>query len=228
MSAIERIGSESKRELLELLKRQGGLTLNEAVAATELARTTLREHLGQLERDGLVTSSRRREGRGRPELEFELTPAGQSLFPNQSGKMLGRLIDFLRSTGGEEYLETFFREYWQERLETARFRMRNVKDETEAALNELARLLEEEGFMPEIDRDEVEDETSRFVTVRECNCPFPEAVRETKLPCELEVQFYENLFDERVERVGYIPDGDAACTYRIATRSPDSTHSPDS
>ena len=50
----------------------------------------------------------------------------------------------------------------------------------------------------------------------------PEAVRETKLPCKLEVQFYENLFDERVERVGYIPDGDAACTYRIATRSPDS------
>lgn len=218
MSAIDRIESESKRTLLELLKRRGRLTLNEAVEATDLARTTLREHLGRLERDGLVTVSRRREGRGRPELQFTLTPAGESLFPDQSGRMLGRLIEFLQDRGEDDRLEVFFQAYWTERLEGAQFRMRDVeKSEMSARLEELAQLLEEEGFMPEV---EGEANGDRFL-VRECNCPFPEAVRETSLPCELEVRFYRELFDAHVERTGYIPDGDAACTYEINRNPPD-------
>ena len=77
----------------------------------------------------------------------------------------------------------------------------------------LSHMLEEEGFMPELDLNE-EDET---LTVKECNCPFSEVVKETQLPCKLEAMFYKKLFSEKAERTTHIASGDHACTYDIPT-----------
>jgi predicted ArsR family transcriptional regulator len=82
-------------------------------------------------------------------------------------------------------------------------------DDLEGRLHVLKELLDEQGFMPEIER------TDDRTVVRECNCPFPEAVKNTRLPCHLEAQFYETIFDTPLERVSYIPDGNPSCTYVV-------------
>jgi predicted ArsR family transcriptional regulator len=40
-------------------------------------------------------------------------------------------------------------------------------------------------------------------------------VKQTNLPCRLEAKFYGEIFDVAIERTGYLPDGDAACTYAV-------------
>ncbi len=211
MEAWALLGSDTRRRLLRLLKRRGQLTLEEAVAATGLTRPTLREHFVQLERDGLVYHTIARQKRGRPRLLYRLTPAGAQLFPNRDGALLGRLLAFLKEEGAEELLQRFFERYWAERLQIARQRLASAQT-SEARLAALRTFLEEEGFMPEIVHSE------QGLAIRECNCPFSETVRHTRLPCYLEARFFERLLGQKVLRVTYIPEGSSACSYIFSKR----------
>lgn len=211
MTCLAYFSSDTKRDLLTLIKQQGTISLDDAEAATGLTRTTLREHLGQLERDGLVERSTKRQGRGRPSLRYHLTPEGERLFPSRDHVLLGRLLAFLQHEGDERLLRAFFEQFWAERLREIEYRFSKLgagdPDERLAVLEELLR---EQGFMPEVHQHE------EGLVIRECNCPFPEAVKHTRLPCQLEAAFFEKIFDRPVGRVSYIPDGSPACTYAFS------------
>ncbi|MDQ7039879.1 MAG: helix-turn-helix transcriptional regulator [Rhodothermus sp.] len=208
MSTWTLVGSETKRHLLQLMKRRGRLTLDEAVTATGLTRSTLREHLMQLERDGLVQHATERQKRGRPRLLYRLTPAGERLFPNRDGELLARLLQFLKAEGAEKLLQRFFEQYWNDRLQVIRQRLKQAQAHTlEDRLAMLRDFLEEEGFMPEIVFSE------QGLEIRECNCPFAETVRHTRLPCYLEARFFERLLGQKAKRVAYIPESSPACRY---------------
>lgn len=204
----------SKKEIIELVKRRGTLSIDEAVEQMALAKTTLREHFLQLERDGYVEREYVRSGPGRPSLQYQLTPKGNSIFPSSESKLIRNIIKYLKSNGNEQLVEDFFEDFWDQRLKEARDRMEEVSaDDPESKLKVLMKMLDEEGFMPGFELNQ-ESET---LTVKECNCPFSEVVKETRLPCKLEEMFYKRLFNENTERVTYIAEGDYSCTYDIPT-----------
>jgi len=206
--------TDSKKQLLEFIKRNGTASIDEAVEHIKLAKTTLREHLLQLERDGYIQRDYVRSGPGRPSLEYQLTHKGNSLFPSYESALIKDLLNFLKSKGDEQTIEDFFRVFWEERIEKAQDRMdQSSETEVESRVEALAHMLEEEGFMPEFNLDE-ENET---LTIKECNCPFSEVVKETQLPCKLEAMFYKKLFNEKAERTSHIAEGDFSCTYNIPT-----------
>ncbi len=210
MSALDLVSSDTRRELLQLVKRRGSLSLDEAMDALGMARTTVREHLLRLERKGLVARSTERSGRGRPSLRYRMTPKAKILFPSRDGELMGRVLEFLDQEGAQELVARFFETYWQERTDRIRAELAAAgDDDLETRLELLAAILAEEGFMPNIER------SGDGITVRECNCPFPESVKQTRLPCQLEAAFYEAIFGAAVERSHYIPDGHPACTYEL-------------
>lgn len=211
MNPLALLSSDSRRELLELVKKRGDVSIDEAVVATKLSRTTVREHFLQLEGEQLVQRfTEKQEGRGRPPLRYRIAPAGEQLFPERDGALLHGLIGFLQEQGREDLIQAFFEEYWETRVQAVEKRLRTIDpSDTERRLGVLKAMLSEEGFVPEIRRGEGK------LVVRECNCPFPEAVKRTRLPCHLEAKFYERLFDQRVERVSYIPYGHPACVYEF-------------
>jgi predicted ArsR family transcriptional regulator len=202
----------SKKKLLELIKRNGILSIDQAVGMTDLAKTTLREHLLQLELDGYVERDYIRSGQGRPSLQYRMTQKGNSLFPTSESILIRELLKFLKSRGEEEVIEGFFRVFWEERLKKARDLISRVSQEnTKTRIEKLTQMLEDEGFMPEFSFDE---EKERF-TIKECNCPFSEVIKETQLPCKLEAMFYKKLLSEKAERSTHIAKGDYSCTYEI-------------
>lgn len=202
----------SKKELLDLIKQNGTLSMDEAVTHTDLAKTTLREHFLQLERDGYIRREYIRSGPGRPSLQYQISPKGQRLFPSSESDLIRELLKFLKEQGDDQTIEQFFESFWEERLKKARIRMDEASEkEMELRLGKLMGFLEEEGFMPEYETDQ----EGGSITIKECNCPFSEVVKETRLPCKLEAMFYRKLFNENVERTTYIADGDFSCTYEI-------------
>lgn len=211
MAGIDLIPSETRRTLLQLMKRRGEISLDDAMEATDLARTTLREHLNQLERDGLVHRRTEKQGRGRPRLRYRLSDGAEPLFPHRDGLLLRHLLRYLKDRGEESLIEGFFESFWAARTREVEHRLRQVGAEGDMArkLEVLEEVLREEGFMPEIERD------GERLVVRECNCPFSEAVKQTRLPCRLEAAFYEAVFDAQIERVSYIPEGRSACSYEF-------------
>lgn len=204
--------SGSKKEIIELIKRKGIISVDEAVEETDLAKTTLREHFLQLERDGYVERDYVRSGPGRPSLQYQLTSKGNSLFPSSESKLIRKIIQYLKSKGSEQLVEDFFEDFWDQRLEEARNRIRKSSaEDRESKVKILIQMLGEEGFMPEFELDEGD----QGLAVKECNCPFSEVIKETRLPCKLEELFYKKLFNGNAERTSYIAEGDYSCTYDI-------------
>ena len=204
--------SGSKKEIIELIKRKGIISVDEAVEETDLAKTTLREHFLQLERDGYVERDYVRSGPGRPSLQYQLTSKGNSLFPSSESKLIRKIIQYLKSKGSEQMVEDFFEDFWDQRLEEARNRIRKSSaEDRESKVKILIQMLGEEGFMPEFELDEGD----QGLAVKECNCPFSEVIKETRLPCKLEELFYKKLFNGKAERTSYIAEGDYSCTYDI-------------
>ncbi len=220
------ISSDSKSLILDIIKRLGTADMEQLVERTGLARTTLREHLALLERDGLVHRSHRRNGPGRPALQYRLTREGEDRFPSEERELLGDLIRYLQEEGKQHLLQAFFETFWNKRAARACELMQAAADNNETdpeqtgslppGLKALSDLLESEGFMPEIHYDE----SDKTLTIRECNCPFKSAIRETSLPCRLEARFYEKIFGQKISRTAFIPDGDDACSYRIEQANP--------
>lgn len=200
----------AKKDLLDLIKRKGVLSLEEATDALKLAKATLRQHMLVMESRGLVRRRYERTGQGRPKVVFELAVGGKQLYPTQEPTLLRELLEFLKASGQHSAIEGFFEKYWEKRknqFQTIFDSLPKKQKDLERRLEALRILLESEGFMPQIKR------TGTRFTVRECHCPYPEAIRATELPCRLESRFIRWALNTSVERTGYIPHGDVACSY---------------
>jgi DeoR family suf operon transcriptional repressor len=85
--------NDTKAEILALLKRSGGHSVNELAAALDLAPITIRQHMTRLERDGLLLSEPQANGNGRPHYVFRLsTKAHAQAFPYRSDRIVELLI----------------------------------------------------------------------------------------------------------------------------------------
>jgi len=145
-------------------------------------------------------------------MRYQLTKKGDRLFPSYESALIKGLIEFLKSRDDEETLKLFFEGFWNERFVKAKRRMNEASDnDPELRLKALAQMLEEEGFMPELKLDKKDKQ----LTVKECNCPFGEVIKETRLPCKLEAMFYRKLLNEQTRRTAHIAEGDSSCTYDI-------------
>jgi len=83
----------TKQQLLVLLKRTGSVTVEEAAGALSIASMTARQHLINLERDGLVVTQRVRRANGRPHYLYVLTEKGEEMFPRRYDLLARILLD---------------------------------------------------------------------------------------------------------------------------------------
>jgi predicted ArsR family transcriptional regulator len=83
----------TKSQILALLKRSAGSTVDELAAALQLARMTVRQHLATLERDNLVVAREVRRSTGRPHFVYSLTDKGEETFPKCYDRLAEMIID---------------------------------------------------------------------------------------------------------------------------------------
>lgn len=200
---------ESQQRILEHLKRRGSSMIPAIADDVVLNVETVRAHLRALVRDGLVRrTGSRPKGPGRPEIVYELTPDGESLFPNREGELLQRLASYLEESGQPDLIRNFFDDYIDTRRAEALARLEGL--EGEERLREVARILSEDGFMAEIEADK-----EGGALLRLCHCPMRKLVAATRAPCRAELGFVKELLGEKLARISYIPSGDSACCYAL-------------
>jgi predicted ArsR family transcriptional regulator len=83
----------TKHQILELLKRSGAASVEEASGALSIASMTARQHLLSLERDGLVQSEKVRRATGRPHYLYSLTARGDEMFPRRFDVLASFILD---------------------------------------------------------------------------------------------------------------------------------------
>jgi len=83
----------TKTEILTLLKRSDGATVDDLSTSIGLASMTVRQHLVALERDALVSAEEVRRATGRPHFRYRLTDEGHRRISDGYDRLVALLLD---------------------------------------------------------------------------------------------------------------------------------------
>lgn len=211
-----------KLDILGALKRHATMTIDELVERFELSKTAMRAHLLRLEEDDMIERYEMQTGGpGRPPLAYRVTERGGEMFATADTAILTRLLEYLGREGAMHLVQGFFEELWSERLVEFQDGLHAEELSSisfEQRLDMLEKLLSAHEFMPVVETRRSEDGAAR-VTVRECNCPFPAAVRATRIPCQLEMKFLAEVLGAQPLRTSFASKRNETCLFDFEVES---------
>lgn len=197
----------TRQDILDHLRRHGNGSVKELGQLLGLTSTGIRQHLTILERDGLIEAREERGRVGRPALVYTLTPQGDSLYPKKYDVLSSMLIEEVKATLGTRGFQSLLRrvairfaDVYQDRVEG--------KD-LPARIEEVARIVEEEGCLVDTARDNGTYYFHRYT------CPFPNVVATHISVCSVHGEFMRRLLRADIHLTSCIAQGDRYCTYEI-------------
>jgi predicted ArsR family transcriptional regulator len=203
--AAERAGGTRERILL-LLRRHGRLSAPRLAELLQLTSVGVRRHLALLERDGLVGATVEKPRRGRPAAVYRLTDAGLETFPRHYDEVAREALTFLK--GRDAATLSQFLAWRNERL-AASYAGRVEGDTLAERTDALAEVLNEQGFMAEV------EPVDGGLRLCQHNCTVEHLATELPDLCASEAELFERLLGTRVERETTIVDGAVRCETRI-------------
>ncbi len=202
---------ETRRALLEQIKRQGEVAVDRLAAAAEMTVSGTRQHLVALERDGLVAYREVREGPGRPRHLYSLTAAGDALFPRAYAELTNELLEYVESED-PKLLERIFDRRGQRRLEQARTRTAGLTFAEKVGA--VAQILDEDGYLADFER-----RADGAYVITERNCAVLSVARRYRHACGSELTFLQAALPEAdVERIAHQLTAGHVCAYEIRPR----------
>lgn len=203
--------SDTKRRIVERLKRVESATASDLAGEFGLTDTALRQHLDALEAAGLVTRSMTEPtGRGRPPVHWQLAPAASLGFPDRHGELSVDLIDSVRSALGERALDRVIAAR-SDRQVTAYSVALDGADDLGERLARLADIRSDEGYLAEVHAD-----NDAFILI-EHHCPIRDAASACGALCSAELDVFQRSLGSTVtvSRTQHVLAGDRRCAYRV-------------
>ena len=204
----QREQGETRRQILELLRRRGQMTAAELSDVLGIGAVGVRQHLALLERDNLVHTVGVRRGMGRPSHLFALTAAADALFPHRYDHFAMDALAYVQALGGADAVEQLFT---QRRAKLrAQLQAHIAGQPFEQQVIRLAEMLTEQGYMCEC-----EQHSDGSFELIEHNCPVDCVARDFPQACSHEVTLYEEVLGVPVTQETTIARGANSCRYRI-------------
>jgi predicted ArsR family transcriptional regulator len=171
----------------------------------------VRQHLAELQRDGLVGFEQRRDGVGRPKRIWSLTDAGNARFPDSHAVLTLELLQAARAVLGKGGFDRLLR-HREAASEAAYVKALHGIRRLDARVARLAELRSGEGYMAEWRRDP--DGTLWLI---ENHCPICVAAHACQNLCRSELAIFQSVLgtDALVERTEHLLAGARRCAYRI-------------
>jgi DeoR family suf operon transcriptional repressor len=199
---------ETRRQILEVLKRRGEADTEAIAAALQITPSGARQHLTALAHDGLVTHRADRTGPGRPRHLHALTAAGDALFPRNYVDLANELLEYVEDED-PALLQRIFDRRAQRRLERARARAVGLSFPEKVKL--VAQILDEDGYLA----DFAERPDGTFL-ITEHNCAVLAVAQRYRHACSTELGFLQALLPEAaVTRVAHRLGGAHVCAYEV-------------
>jgi predicted ArsR family transcriptional regulator len=203
---------ETRRYILDILRRQGQATVDEIVDALQRRRgsitaVTVRHHLMRLQEDGLIVSPelRRRSSPGRPQYIYALTDKAKELFPNNYQRLAASLFAQLRQQLPPASVNVILEGVADAMAQDAVIPDLPMDDRLDAVVD----YLNENGYEATWERS---DAGYLLTTL---NCPYHGLHEEDGTLCQMDMRLISSLLGVVPRRVTHVPDGDTACSYLI-------------
>jgi len=203
--------STPKQGILLYVKRRPGASLTEIAEGLGLSKAAAHGHLTRLESDGLLARRYLTGKVGRPQVAFELTDSGRSLFPQAYSEMSLSALRYVERRLGRPAVSELLTERAHEVADRQRSRLRDGT--LPRKVEELARIRTEGGYMAELG-----PRSRGSVELLEHNCPVLAIAGEFPEACEIERRMFESLLGASVQTSHRVVAGDPVCRFRIRSR----------
>jgi predicted ArsR family transcriptional regulator len=203
--------TRTRQQLLSLLKCEGALDSAQLAARLGVSAMAVRQHLYELQAQGLVTYQEQGNGVGRPAKQWQLTSAADGFFPTGYIELTVNLLQAMRQAFGDAGLDKLLAIRMQQQI--AFYQARLCQDEPLAQkLQTLAHLRSDEGYMAAVVTT-VEGEW----LLLENHCPICDAAKACMQLCNRELETFQTVLGQgvTVERTEHILAGSRRCAYRI-------------
>ncbi|MFD2657561.1 helix-turn-helix transcriptional regulator [Gracilibacillus thailandensis] len=199
----------TKDRILELLKKEVSLSVNELIDYLDITHMAIRKHLTTLEKDGLVSSHHEKKDIGRPIQKFFLTTKGKRLFPNNYESISVEFLKDIQAIHGKDSIEQLF-ENREERLTKQYADLVNQSSNLEK-MRDIVHIQNEKGYMAELSQHD--DDQFEIV---EYNCPIFAVAKEFHIACRCETSMFKKVLGtENVERVQCKTEGNNHCRFKV-------------
>ena len=200
--------NSTRNSIIHLLKKSGGLTIEELSKSINITPMGIRQHLLSLEKKNVVTYIAKKHGIGRPGFVYMLTDSADALFPKAYDKFAIEILKDIKAHDGPEKLDSIFRRRKDKQLDIIKDALAGLET-LDSTVNGLKNLLESEGHFVELTR------SNGHYYLKQFNCPVNKIAAEFKDICRYELQLYRELLGEQVTREQNITEGFPACSYKI-------------
>ena len=198
----------TRQRILDHLRRNGKASVQELSQTLGLTVTGTRQHLGLLQREGLIAVEESRGHIGRPPLLYSLSPAGVALFPSRYDDLSNLLLEQIRTLAGSQGLQTVLMRVAARSAEPydRRVRGKPLPDR----VSEATAIINERGSIA----DSAAGSDGSYL-INQFTCPFPNVASSNSGVCALEVEFVRRLTGGDARLVRSLLRGDRSCTYRV-------------
>lgn len=205
--ALNLTNHRTRDAILTALKVNGPLRIDAIAKQLGVSKMAARHQLSELAAAGLITVSEDRIGVGRPAHLYQLSAAGDSLFPRAYAEFAVDMLDRVAAENGIDYVDTLLAAHWAD--------FAREHGDALAALpwpervRQLAAVQSERGFMASVADDD------GTVTLTQHNCIIRDVAVQYPQICRHELSAFCALLGGQVERTACIADGSRCCSYAV-------------
>lgn len=201
-------GPGNQERILLFLRRHGEASVAELARGLELTHVTVRHHLQDLIREGVISQpeKRRRGGPGRPEQVYSLTERADPMLPGNMPELAGALLATLEARHGPEWLRKALTASGSRAAAGIRL---SSAPSSEAFVSEVLAALDKRGYLAAAGRWS----GRRCITF--ANCPYLTAARLSPAVCAFDQALMETLLQEPVVLFHRIADHDDHCLFLL-------------
>lgn len=203
---ISQIGRSQRLAVVNLLKRNTGLTVREMAGRLDMSYMGVKQICLGLQKSGYLDARPRHRGVGRPELVYRLTNKAQDLFPQADNSLVLSLLAEARKLFGAMAAEKLLFRHFQS--QTADYAQRVQGDTPVERGKWFARLREREGYMADFD----DGPPARIV---ERHHPMLAVLRAYPETAAMERDMFQRVIGAPVRRESLGGEGEYECAFVI-------------
>jgi predicted ArsR family transcriptional regulator len=205
----------TRRTIIKLLKQEGPTDAAALSSRLKVTAMAVRQHLYELQKEGLVTYSEEPRPMGRPAKLWQLTPAANRLFPDGYAELTLSLIDSVKEVFGDAGLDRLLKIRTAQQITAYQAQM-SLQESLQQRLEALAALRTDEGYMAEV--QPLTDDSFLFI---EKHCPICAAATACTGFCAKELEVFQTVLgqDVVIERTEHIIADERRCVYQVSYRA---------
>lgn len=195
----------SDKQMLDLLRKQGPLTISALVSQMGVTATAVRQRIQRLTAEGLIERQAEKKGRGRPNHRYSLTSKGEQSTGNNFADMASVLWEEIKSVEDSEVRRGLLKRI------AGRFVERYRGDVAGETLDD--RMTELAGLMGERDIPFSVDRSGALPVLSAHACPYPELAKADRGVCTMEKLMLSEILGANVRLSECRLDGATCCTF---------------